>query len=90
MLVLAEIVSMTFEVCNSPIRQQRIRITHTHFTLCPVRDRGEEHGGGDTEGRRVKRSESGSEFRRDGRNQGRAASLLVTAAEILSTGGNRT
>lgn len=35
----------------------------------------------------VMQSESGSEFWRDGRNQGRAASKLVTAAEILSTAG---
>lgn len=33
------------------------------------------------------KSESGSEVRRDGRNQGGAASTLVTAAEILSSGG---
>lgn len=33
------------------------------------------------------RSRNGSEFWGDGRNQGRAASMLVTAAEIASTGG---
>lgn len=33
------------------------------------------------------KSESGSEVRRDGRNQGGAASTLVTAAEIPSSGG---
>lgn len=32
-------------------------------------------------------TESGSEFWKDGRNQGGAASMLVTAAEIQSTAG---
>lgn len=40
--VLAEIVSMMFEVCNFPIRLQRIGITQTHPQLCPVKDIGKE------------------------------------------------
>lgn len=86
-LVLAEIVSMMFEVRNSPIRLQRIRITHTHNPAPKEIEARSEEEGMERERGMVMRSESGSEFWRDGRKQGGAASTLVTAAEILSTGG---
>lgn len=67
--MLLEIVSMMFEVRNSPIRLQRIEITH-NSALYEMEARGQ--GGGDRETGMVMRSESGSEFWRDGRNQGTA------------------